>query len=169
MLCSVLNSTFSAVQGVLAQGAGFTAASNPQYRLWVQEDTSMQIAFPSIKGGVVTSVESGWFITLSTSIPSYEMLLSMGRMGMGVFLRMSYFPISSSLPQLPRHLTLACKVQELWTSAYILDFPRSDQHNEAHTPCYVSCNKASGGGEVAQLTIDGGLSGVQAAQDQRRW
>ena len=58
----------------------------------------------------LTSVDSGWFMTRSTSMPSNEMLFSMGRMDRGVPCRMSYFPISNNLPQCPKHLTLACKL-----------------------------------------------------------
>ena len=35
-------------------------------------------------GLTLTSVDSGWFMTLSTSIPSKEMLFSIGRIDSGV-------------------------------------------------------------------------------------
>ena len=60
--------------------------------------------------GCPTSVVSSASLkTLSRSMPSNPMLRSIGRMDSGVPLRMSYLPISSSLPQLDKHLTLACK------------------------------------------------------------
>jgi hypothetical protein len=41
-------------------------------------------------------------------MPSKAMLRSRGRMLSGVPFRMSYLPISSKRPLLPRHLTVAC-------------------------------------------------------------
>lgn len=57
--------------------------------------------------GHTSNVSSGSLNTLSRSMPSYAMLRRSGLIESAVPLRMSYFPISNSLPRLPRHLTLA--------------------------------------------------------------